>query len=154
MFLGLNALLEVGLVRIALGQFNATVGDLAGNVEKMKQMWAEAVAAGADLVVFPELAICGYPPEDLVYKKQFVKDNRSALEELAAGSKASCPRIAGGSPRHDMVVGFVECSKGNLYNSAAVIQAGRIVNVYHKTPSAQYQRVRRAAVLQAGRLAR
>jgi NAD+ synthase (glutamine-hydrolysing) len=87
----------------------------------MKQMWADAKAAGADLVVFPELAICGYPPEDLVYKKQFVKDNRSALEELAA----ACPEKT-------LVVGFVECSRGNLYNAAAVIRAGRIVHVYHK----------------------
>jgi NAD+ synthetase len=110
------------LVRIALGQFNATVGDLSGNVEKMKKMWAQAVEAGADLVAFPELAICGYPPEDLVYKKQFVKDNRSALEELAA----ACPKKT-------LVVGFVECSEGGLYNSAAVIQAGRIVDVYRKS---------------------
>ena len=109
-------------MRIALGQFNATVGDLAGNVEKMKTMWAQAVAAGADLVAFPELAICGYPPEDLVYKKQFVKDNRAALEELAV----ACPQKT-------LVVGFVECFEGSLYNSAAVIREGRIVNVYRKT---------------------
>jgi NAD+ synthase (glutamine-hydrolysing) len=112
---------EIGSVRIALGQFNATVGDLAGNVAKMKKMWADAIAAGADLVAFPELAICGYPPEDLVYKKQFVKDNRAALEELAA----ACPQKT-------LVVGFVECSEGSLYNAAAVVQAGRIVSVYHK----------------------
>ena len=62
------------MVRIALGQFNATVGDLAGNVAKMKKIWTQAMAAGADLVAFPEMAICGYPPEDLVYKKQFVQD--------------------------------------------------------------------------------
>ncbi len=109
-------------MRIALGQFNATVGDLAGNVEKMKQMWAQAVEAGADLVVFPELAICGYPPEDLVYKKQFVKDNRAALEKLAA----ACPQKT-------LVVGFVECAGGSLYNAAAVVREGRIVEVYRKT---------------------
>ncbi len=108
-------------MRIALGQFNATVGDLAGNVAKMKKMWADAVAAGADLIAFPELAICGYPPEDLVYKKQFVKDNRAALEELAA----ACPQKT-------LVMGFVECSEGRLYNAAAVVRAGRIVSVYHK----------------------
>jgi NAD+ synthase (glutamine-hydrolysing) len=112
---------EIGSVRIALGQFNATVGDLAGNVEKMKQMWARAVEAGADLVVFPELAICGYPPEDLVYKKQFVKDNRAALEELAA----ACPQKT-------IVAGFVECGEGSLFNAAAVIQAGRVAHIYHK----------------------
>jgi NAD+ synthase (glutamine-hydrolysing) len=109
-------------VRIALGQFNATVGDLAGNVERMKGMWAEAGAAGADLVAFPELAICGYPPEDLVYKKQFVQDNRLALEELAA----ACAKKT-------LVVGFVEGSNGDLYNSAAVIQEGRVAGIYRKT---------------------
>ena len=74
-------------MRIALGQFNAVVGDLLGNIENMKVMWAQAIAGGADLVVFPELAICGYPPEDLVYKRQFLEDNRSAVETLAA----ACP---------------------------------------------------------------
>jgi NAD+ synthase (glutamine-hydrolysing) len=121
-------------VRIALGQFNATVGDLAGNVEKMKQMWAQAVEAGADLVAFPELAICGYPPEDLVYKKQFVKDNRAALEELATGVEGILPSNRGRDVLDTtLVVGFVECAEGSLYNSAAVIQAGRIVHIYRKT---------------------
>jgi NAD+ synthase (glutamine-hydrolysing) len=108
-------------VRIALGQFNATVGDLGGNVAKMKEMWAQAVEAGAELVVFPELAVCGYPPEDLVYKRQFVKDNRAALEDLAAGC-----------PRRTVVAGFVESSNNELFNAAAVIQEGRLVQTYHK----------------------
>jgi len=108
-------------VRIALGQFNATVGDLAGNVAKMKKIWSEAMTAGADLVAFPEMAICGYPPEDLVYKRQFVRDNRAALEELAA----ACDRKT-------LVVGFVEGGEHALYNAAAVIQKGRIVHTYHK----------------------
>ncbi len=84
-------------MRIALGQFNATVGDLAGNVAKMKRIWSDAMAAGADLVAFPEMAICGYPPEDLVYKRQFVRDNRTALEDLARACN-----------RGTVVVGFVE----------------------------------------------
>ncbi len=98
-------------MRIALGQFNATVGDLAGNVAKMKKIWAEAMAAGADLVAFPEMAICGYPPEDLVYKKQFVQDNWAALEDLAAACN-----------KKTVVVGFVEGDESGLYNAAAVIQ--------------------------------
>ena len=109
-------------VRIALGQFNATVGDLAANVAKMKTLWADAVAAGADVVAFPELAVCGYPPEDLVYNKQFLQDTRAAVEELAA----ACPEKT-------IVVGFVEGTNSELYNSAAVLQKGRIVNTYHKT---------------------
>ncbi len=108
-------------MRIAVGQFNATVGDLSGNVAKMKRMWSQAVAAGADLVLFPELAICGYPPEDLVYKKQFVEDNRAALDDLVA----ACPQKT-------LVVGFVDNSNGELFNAAAVIRDGRIDAIYHK----------------------
>jgi NAD+ synthase (glutamine-hydrolysing) len=113
--------LEIDSVRIALGQFDATVGDLAGNVAKMKDIWARAAAGGADLVVFPELAVCGYPPEDLVYKKQFVEDTRAALEDLAR----SCPEKT-------VVAGFVEGSEGRLFNAAAVIRKGRVVQTYHK----------------------
>jgi NAD+ synthase (glutamine-hydrolysing) len=113
--------LENRSVRIALGQFNATVGDLGGNVARMKEMWAQAVEQGADLVLFPELAVCGYPPEDLVYKRQFVKDNRSALEELAAACR-----------KKTVIAGFVEGSDGELFNAAAVLQNGRIVEAYHK----------------------
>jgi NAD+ synthase (glutamine-hydrolysing) len=94
-------------VRIALGQFNATVGDLAGNVAKMKKIWSDAMASGADLVAFPEMAICGYPPEDLVYKEQFVRDNRTALEDLARACN-----------RGTVVVGFVsEKGRSGLYSS-------------------------------------
>jgi len=71
------------VVRIALGQINTTVGDLDGNVERMSEWAARATDGGADLVCFPELAITGYPPEDLVLRPQFVRDNLSALEELA-----------------------------------------------------------------------
>jgi len=108
-------------VRLALGQFNATVGDLSGNVETMQGLWEQAVAAGADLVVFPEMAICGYPPEDLVYKTHFVEDNRVAVEQLAA----ACPDKA-------IVVGFVTRSGNHVYNAAAVLENGRVAKVYHK----------------------
>ncbi|UCD52036.1 MAG: NAD+ synthase [Phycisphaerales bacterium] len=108
-------------MRVALGQFNATVGDLSGNVETMKGLWARAVEGGADLVVFPEMAICGYPPEDLVYKAHFVADNRVAAEQLAA----DCPDKT-------IVVGFVTRSGGHVYNAAAVLEGGRITQVYHK----------------------
>ncbi|HSV99515.1 MAG TPA: NAD+ synthase [Sedimentisphaerales bacterium] len=114
-------------MRIALGQFNATVGDLAGNVAKMKKIWARAMAAGADLVAFPEMAVCGYPPEDLVYKRQFIQDTREALEELAA----ACDKGT-------IVVGFVESGENGLYNAAAVIQKGRIVHTYHKSNLPNY----------------
>ncbi len=108
-------------MRIALGQFNAVVGDLSGNVEKAKAMATQAARAGADLVVFPELSICGYPPEDLVYKNHFVGDCRVAVEELAL----ACPDKT-------VVMGFVERSKGKLYNAAGVLTGGRIVETYQK----------------------
>ncbi|MHC4686538.1 MAG: nitrilase-related carbon-nitrogen hydrolase, partial [Planctomycetota bacterium] len=74
-------------MRVALGQFNAVVGDLAGNAQKMRNMYAEAVRSEVDLLVFPELAICGYPPEDLLHKKHFLRDCALALDKLAA----DCP---------------------------------------------------------------
>jgi len=126
-------------VRVALGQFNAVVGDLSGNVEQMKAIWARAVASEADLVVFPELAVCGYPPEDLVYKTHFVEDNRVAVEQLAA----ACPEKT-------VVVGFVARSGGHVFNAAAVIEQGRIAQVYHKCILPNYSVFDEQRYFQAG----
>ena len=108
-------------MRIALGQFNTCVGDLAGNIEKMRAIYTQALEAGVDLLVCPELAVCGYPPEDLLYKKHFLEDNLAALEKLAA----DCTEIP-------VIVGYAEMHKQSYYNSAAVLQAGRISTVYRK----------------------
>jgi len=108
-------------VRVALGQFNAVVGDLVGNAEKMRETYAQALNAGIDLLVFPELAICGYPPEDLLLKKHFLEDNRSTLEKLAA----DCPQTT-------IIIGFAESYQGNTYNSAAVLQSGSVNKIYRK----------------------
>jgi NAD+ synthase (glutamine-hydrolysing) len=104
-----------------LGQFNAVVGDFTGNAEKMRTMYAEAVQSNADLLVFPELAVCGYPPEDLMLKKQFLEDNRHTVERLAA----DCPKMT-------VIVGFAESYQADRYNSAAVLQNGSISTVYRK----------------------
>lgn len=109
------------MARVALGQFNALVGDLAGNAEKMRSIYTEAMRSNADLLVFPELAVCGYPPEDLLLKKHFLKGNRLTVEKLAA----DCPKAT-------LIVGFAEQSGGYCYNSAAVLQAGRISKIYRK----------------------
>ncbi len=108
-------------MRVALGQFNALVGDLAGNAEKMRDIYTKALACDVDLLIFPELAICGYPPEDLLLKNHFLRDGRATVEKLAA----DCPEVT-------IVVGFAESHQGTNYNSAAVLQAGRITKIYRK----------------------
>jgi len=108
-------------VQVALGQFNATVGDLAGNADKMRSIYAQALKGGVDLLAFPELAVCGYPPEDLLLKKHFIEDTRAAVEKLAA----DCPDTT-------MIVGFAESYRGKIYNSAAILQKGIIDKIYRK----------------------
>ena len=108
--------------RIALGQLNLTVGDLAGNVEKMAAAAARATEAGAELVCFPELSITGYPPEDLVLRPEFVRDNLAALDELAAKTTDACPVIAG----------FVDRTDRGLHNAAAYLAGGEVRVRYHK----------------------
>jgi NAD+ synthase (glutamine-hydrolysing) len=116
------------MVRIALGQINTTVGDLSGNTEKMVDWAARATEAGADLICFPELAVTGYPPEDLVLRRAFVDDNLDALEDLAR-------RTAGGCP---VLTGFVDRSDRGLHNAAALLVGGRVAARYHKVKLPNY----------------
>jgi NAD+ synthase (glutamine-hydrolysing) len=108
-------------MRVALGQFNAVVGDLAGNAEKMRSIYANALRSNVDLLVFPELAVCGYPPEDLLLKKHFLEDCRVAVEKLAA----ECPKAT-------TIVGLADTYEGYCYNSAAVLQGGKVSKIYRK----------------------
>lgn len=114
-------------MRVALGQFNAVVGDLAGNTGKMRDIYAQALRSDVDLLVFPELAVCGYPPEDLLYKKHFLMDCFSALEKLAE----DCPDTT-------IIIGFAEYYQGNSYNAAAVLRDGRISDIYRKVQLPNY----------------
>src|SRR5918996_257106 len=116
------------MVRIALGQIDPSVGDLEGNVELMTAWASRATEAGADVVVFPELAITGYPPEDLVLRPAFVDDNLSALEHLAK-------RTAGGC---SIVTGFVDRTDRGIHNAAALVANGEIVGRYHKIKLPNY----------------
>ena len=104
----------MGRLRIALCQLDVTVGDLEGNAEKVMAQLARAEAAGAQLAVFPELVLTGYPPEDLLFETGFVEGNLLALERVAAATQ-----------RCAAVVGFVE-EDGDLYNAAAVCAAGEV----------------------------
>jgi len=103
-----------------MAQMNPTVGDLEGNTAKILRFVDEARSQAADLVAFPELALPGYPPEDLLLKPQFVQDNRHYLDQVVAASRD----IA-------VVVGFA-AADGDLYNAAAVVCDGNLVGVYHK----------------------
>ncbi|MCA1727678.1 MAG: NAD(+) synthase [Actinobacteria bacterium] len=109
-------------MRIALGQINTTVGDLDGNAERMAVAAEEAGRAGADLVVFPELAITGYPPEDLLFRRAFVDDNLRTLDALAA-------RCAGGPA---LLAGFVDRTDRGLHNAAGLLRDGTVLARYHK----------------------
>lgn len=108
-------------IRIAIAQINTIVGDLAGNTEKILFCLNESAKKRADIVVFPELSITGYPPEDLVLKPHFVKENLKYLDVIV---KAAKDIIA--------IVGFVDQKAKDLYNGAAVINNKKIVHIYHK----------------------
>lgn len=105
---------------MALGQLNPVVGDLMGNAEAIIAALGVAEDAGCDLAVFPELAITGYPPEDLLLKPGFVADNAAAMEKVASATG-----------RCVAVVGFVDAAT-DLYNAAAVCAAGAMVGVHRK----------------------
>ncbi len=107
-------------MRIALAQVNPTVGDLAGNSRLVIEWIDRARQAGADIVCFPELVITGYPPEDLVLKPSFVRDNLAQLDHIAQATRG----IAA-------VVGFVD-QDGDIFNAAAFLCDGEIKAVYHK----------------------
>ncbi|MCX5692423.1 MAG: NAD+ synthase [Candidatus Omnitrophica bacterium] len=108
-------------IRIAIGQINTTVGDLEGNSNKILSCMKEAASKDIDLVVFPELSITGYPPEDLLLKPHFIKENFKCLKNI---SQKTGDTIA--------IVGFVDEKDGDIYNSAAVICNKKIICVYHK----------------------
>ena len=106
--------------RLAMAQMNATVGDIDGNTERIVASIREASSLGADLVAFPELALPGYPPEDLLLKPQFIRENQERLRQIAA----ECVDIAA-------VVGFID-SDSDIYNAAAFIHNGEVIGNYRK----------------------
>jgi len=109
-------------LRIALAQINAVVGDINGNARLILQNCRQAAKNKADLIIFPELALTGYPPEDLLLKPSFVRDNIAALQKLCR-ELANLPLVC--------VVGFVDVRQDN-FNAAGVIQHGKLKAVYYK----------------------
>ncbi len=116
------------MTRIALGQVDLTVGDLEGNVETMVAWTERATAAGADVIVFPELAVTGYPPEDLVLRPAFVEGNLEALARLAERTAGACAVVAG----------FVDRSERGIHNASALLRGGEVVARYHKVHLPNY----------------
>ena len=108
-------------LRAGLSQINPSVGDITGNTKKITEAIEAARGLDIDILCFPELAVTGYPPEDLLLKTEFIDDNIRALDEI----KKHC--------RDNMavIVGFVD-KKDDIFNSAAVIQRGEIIDIYHK----------------------
>jgi NAD+ synthetase len=113
-------------MKIAIAQINTTVGDFSGNSDKIINSWLQADELGAEIVVFPELALCGYPPRDLLLKKNFLIENELQMERLTKrGGKALA------------VVGFASQNKNGsgrpAHNSAAVIKSSKIIAIRHKS---------------------
>src|SRR5262245_21467036 len=106
--------------RIGLAQINATVGDLEGNVRKIVDALDRARQRGVGIVAFPELVVPGYPPEDLLFKSEFIEGNLRALNDVARASQGLTA-----------VVGFVD-RRDDIFNAAAILHDGRIAGVYHK----------------------
>src|SRR5687767_9923813 len=113
-------------MKIAIGQMNSTVGALKPNAQKMRSYAEQAKAQNADLIVFPEMALTGYPPKDLLETAGFVENNVKVLNQLAS-------EIRGIS----VIAGFVEPNPvpagKPFYNAAAVLRDGRVVSVYRKS---------------------
>jgi NAD+ synthase (glutamine-hydrolysing) len=107
-------------LRIGIAQINTTVGDFAGNRQKILEAIEEARSSGVDLLTFPELAICGYPPEDLLFKPAFISENTRSLQKIVEASTGIT-----------VVAGFVD-SREDIYNAAAIIHDGRLAGIYHK----------------------
>ena len=108
-------------IRLALAQINSTVGDFEGNAGKIAAGIERAAALGADIVAFPELALTGYPPEDLTFNPDFLAANAAAIDGL-------CHHVNG----IVAVVGYLDSSGGDIYNAAAIIAGGRMAGICHK----------------------
>ena len=108
-------------IRIALAQINVTVGALPENEQKIKEYFDKAKESQADLIAFPELVIMGYPPEDLLLRPQFILDNIDCLQRIVQAAKDITA-----------IVGFAHQEKKKVFNAAAIISDGKLIQVCHK----------------------
>jgi len=126
-------------IRVGIAQINSTVGDFGGNTKKIMKSIDQAKSLGVDLLTFPELAITGYPPEDLLLKPQFIRQNKESLNKVIEHSSGIV-----------VVIGFVD-SDGDIYNAAAVLYDKKLVGVYHKFYLPNYGVFDENRYFQAGR---
>ncbi len=115
------------IVRIAQAQINTVVGDLSGNRDRILEWIKKAEDAGADIVIFPELALTGYPPEDLLLRPKFIEDNLRVFYEIAS-------RVG----NITTVVGFADQEDGKVFNAAGILHRGKVEAIYHKIQLPNY----------------
>ena len=132
---------RLDVLRIAVAQLNPTVGDVAGNLVKAREARAEAARHGADLVLYTELFVCGYPPEDLVLKPAFLAACECAVKEFAAETADGGPGIIIGTPLK---------RKSGTHNSVIVADAGKIIAERFKVDLPNYGEFDEKRVFQAG----
>lgn len=119
--------MTINNIRVAIAQINATVGDLKGNKKIITTFLNKGNKVGCDIILFPELSITGYPPEDLLLRKQFVKHQKIILHEIAQHVE-----------NFICIVGFVDSDDISLYNAAAIIFQGQLQHVYRKIQLPNY----------------
>ena len=120
-------IIESNKMKIAVAQINVVVGNLKENINLIKKFYVEASENSVDLVVFPELCVCGYPPEDLLLKKHFISDCQREVEDLA--------KFCNGPA---MIIGMPICEDEKCFNSLTVLQDGKIKQIYHKMKLPNY----------------
>lgn len=108
-------------MKIAIAQFNATVGDVTGNANKIIALAKQAKEQGASLIITPELGLCGYPPEDLLFRQDFIIANQKTLNRIAQSTSGIT-----------LLVGHPHYENKQLFNAASVLQNGKIIATYHK----------------------
>ena len=108
-------------LRFGLAQINAIVGDMRANAESVTRMLRLSKQQGVDFVVFPELCLCGYPPEDLLHKPKFIADNDACLEDLLSQTEGVAA-----------IVGLAHAHAGHCYNAAAIVSGGKLEAIYQK----------------------
>lgn len=128
---------DVTSLRVALCQANTSVGDIEGNTARIRDGYRRAESAGADVALFTELALTGYPPEDLLLKPGFLSDARSALRSLAAELKGHCVAVVG-FVEGDLPRGETHDPTDGPFNAAAVIHGGRVIGSYRKQALPNY----------------